>query len=208
MFLFARKEPKVYWLRRVCLGRALSAYLRRGHISRGPPGRYLCRSFWSCPPTERTAWGWLTHDTGSPDSAQTQLQDFPSELRSSHAPCLSLSARLSVLIPKEYVSPFVAWQGGPGAERCGCAWGWLGAKCPLRTLRSPGEQGHMPLTVPAWPGGFWKGAGRGAQGVGQAWAWPWGWWTQHIHPDGVSDLDCESEPQWDGEEGPRGRNAA
>ena len=37
----------------------------------------------------------------------------------------------------------------------------------------------------------------GAQGVVQAWVWPGGWWTQHIHPDVVSDLDCESEPHWD-----------
>lgn len=42
---------------------------------RGPPG----------------ALGLADRDTGSPDSAQTQLQDFPSQLRSSLSPCPSLS---------------------------------------------------------------------------------------------------------------------
>lgn len=56
----------------------------------------------------------------------------------------------------------------------------------------------MPLPVPILVGSSGEGRG-GAQGVGQAWVWPRGWWTQHVHPDGVSDLDCESEPHRDGE---------
>ena len=101
MFLFTRTEPKVYWFHGVCRGRALSTNLRRGHISWGSPGRYLSRSFHHALSRRGLpeALGLADRDTGSPDSAQTQLQDFPSERHSSLSPCPSLS------IPSLCVNP-------------------------------------------------------------------------------------------------------